>query len=558
MLSLINTYQSNAQKVCNGTFGKPLVNITFGAGNNPGPPLQAASAAYKYTTSDCPNDGEYTIRNNSIGCYYGDWHSVVKDHTGDSSGYFLLTNASALPTDFYLGTINDLCSSTIYQFEAWVLNITKPTSCGNGGAKPNITFKIEKSDGTLLDSFNTQDINTTTLPEWQRFRFTFSTSETNIVLRMHTNTVGGCGGDFAIDDISLSPCIGTIQTDSIRDQKTIAYHCKSKDTSFTFKNRLLNIYANPGYLWETSVDSGKNWLIISGETRTFYTKTFSASPITSQYLYRLSTGEMKNMGVPRCLVHSTVDTVRTVSEPSLKIPNDTTLCQNDTLVLIASGSSTYSWRGANNFTDTGDTVYINNLQAKHTGQYYVTTNSKEGCTATDSLTITVNEKPIVSAGVDQRIVQGSTTQLKATLRGTDISLRWTPNLYITNTTILQPFVTPIENTLYTITAISNKGCGTAIDAVWVFTNEKITIPNAFSPNKDGINDQWIISNLENFSSARVTVFNRYGQKVFSSFGTYNPWNGNYKGSPLPFATYYYIINLDNKKFPLTGSITIIR
>ncbi|MFX8964974.1 gliding motility-associated C-terminal domain-containing protein, partial [Acinetobacter baumannii] len=85
-----------------------------------------------------------------------------------------------------------------------------------------------------------------------------------------------------------------------------------------------------------------------------------------------------------------------------------------------------------------------------------------------------------------------------------------------------------------------------------------SIPNAFSPNGDGINDTWIIKYLESYPGATVDVFNRYGQSVFHSEGYSMNWDGTFKGQALPIGTYYYIVDPKNGRKKMQGSVTIIR
>jgi gliding motility-associated-like protein len=102
---------------------------------------------------------------------------------------------------------------------------------------------------------------------------------------------------------------------------------------------------------------------------------------------------------------------------------------------------------------------------------------------------------------------------------------------------------------YTITVTSTSGST---------INEDIVVPDAFSPNGDGQNDTWNIKNLENYPNNTVDIYNRYGEKVYSSIGYSVPWNGRYKGNDLPFGTYYYIINPKNGRKVISGNVTIIR
>jgi len=85
------------------------------------------------------------------------------------------------------------------------------------------------------------------------------------------------------------------------------------------------------------------------------------------------------------------------------------------------------------------------------------------------------------------------------------------------------------------------------------------VPNAFSPNGDGINDTWVIRYLNEYPSADVEVFNRYGQPVYHATGGYTtPWDGTYKGQPLPVGTYYWIIRPGSGRKQISGSVTILR
>jgi gliding motility-associated-like protein len=86
----------------------------------------------------------------------------------------------------------------------------------------------------------------------------------------------------------------------------------------------------------------------------------------------------------------------------------------------------------------------------------------------------------------------------------------------------------------------------------------IRVPNAFSPNGDGINDVWVLEFLETYANCRVEIFDRYGTKLFSSIGYNRPWDGTFKGSPVPVATYYYIIDKRDGEAPLSGYVVVLR
>ena len=86
----------------------------------------------------------------------------------------------------------------------------------------------------------------------------------------------------------------------------------------------------------------------------------------------------------------------------------------------------------------------------------------------------------------------------------------------------------------------------------------VKIPKAFSPNGDGQNDTWILKGIENYPRPDVQIFNRYGEKIYSSISYSTPFDGNHRGSPLPVGTYYYIIRLSSDCRNITGNLVIIR
>jgi gliding motility-associated-like protein len=92
----------------------------------------------------------------------------------------------------------------------------------------------------------------------------------------------------------------------------------------------------------------------------------------------------------------------------------------------------------------------------------------------------------------------------------------------------------------------------------VKVKQQLVIPNAFSPNGDGINDVWRIANANEYPALRVQLFDRYGQLVLSSTGYAQPWDGTIRGRNVPSGTYYYIITTEDGNAPIKGSVTLLR
>ena len=84
---------------------------------------------------------------------------------------------------------------------------------------------------------------------------------------------------------------------------------------------------------------------------------------------------------------------------------------------------------------------------------------------------------------------------------------------------------------------------------------------SFSPNGDGINDIWNVSNTSFYNEFLIQVFNRWGQKVFETTDEMTGWDGTWKGQAVPDGTYYYIAEFTDKYFgkqKKNGSVTILR
>ena len=141
--------------------------------------------------------------------------------------------------------------------------------------------------------------------------------------------------------------------------------------------------------------------------------------------------------------------------------------------------------------------------------------------------------------------------------GNNISILWSPASLVSNPIIANPSINLQYDQLFTIRVNSADGCS-ATDQVKVNVLLALIIPNVFSPNGDNINDTWTITNIEKYPTARIEIFNRYGQSIFVSTGYQNNWKGTYAGKDLPVGTYYWIINNPRLNNKMSGAVSIIR
>lgn len=178
--------------------------------------------------------------------------------------------------------------------------------------------------------------------------------------------------------------------------------------------------------------------------------------------------------------------------------------------------------------------------------------------STNNIKITVLPSFSVNAGVDVTIGQGQSTTLNGS--GTGIPL-WLPaSSELDNYNSFNPTATPSVTTNYILSVTDVNSCvnsDTVLVTVISSTFDGI-ITNVFSPNGDGINDNWYIENIKYYPNNEVTVYNIYGNVVFTEQGYTNDWQGTYNGAPLPDGTYFYVIKINDESPTIKGSLDILR
>ncbi|MGY4537336.1 gliding motility-associated-like protein [Mucilaginibacter sp. UYNi724] len=180
-----------------------------------------------------------------------------------------------------------------------------------------------------------------------------------------------------------------------------------------------------------------------------------------------------------------------------------------------------------------------------------------GCDATTTQDIVVNPLPTVDIAELVPLLEGESVVLKPAVTGTNLAYQWTPSIGLDDPNAINPVCSAIDDKHYRLTVTTLNGCA-AYDEVFVKVLKKPIVVNTFTPNGDGINDTWGIKYLDTYPGNTVDVYNRQGEKVYSSVGYASPWDGRYRGTVLPTGTYYYIINPKNGRKTIAGSVTILK
>jgi gliding motility-associated-like protein len=198
-----------------------------------------------------------------------------------------------------------------------------------------------------------------------------------------------------------------------------------------------------------------------------------------------------------------------------------------------------------------------NLEA---GNYALQISTEQGCDTTFSIYLEGYPKPEITASpVDTIIRYGDSIQIRAI--GAKQYAWWPPGPLDTATKA-NPIARPLSPVLFTVLGINDYGCSdTGFVHVDIDYSMPDIIPNAFSPNGDGLNDVFRVEGVTYQRLMQFRVFNRYGEQVFYTIKAKNGWDGTYQARPCDIGTYYYLIQLaypDGQEKTIKGNITLLR
>lgn len=170
---------------------------------------------------------------------------------------------------------------------------------------------------------------------------------------------------------------------------------------------------------------------------------------------------------------------------------------------------------------------------------------------------TIYSLPQVDAGMDTSVSRGFTVTLQAA--GATI-FDWSPAESLDNPGVFNPVARPMETTTYSVRGIDMNDCENTDEVtVTVKDDYQVIANNVLTPDYNGLNDTWTITNIDAFETATVYIFNRWGEEIYSKKGYMNDWEGrNSNGDVLPDGTYFYVIQFPDNKKHYSGSITILR
>lgn len=219
----------------------------------------------------------------------------------------------------------------------------------------------------------------------------------------------------------------------------------------------------------------------------------------------------------------------------------------------------------------GETFEVGGKKLGESGEYISHDTAENGCDSTIYISLTVHPTLDVNLGEDLYIDVGDGADLQATLemQSADIeNVVWSDNVVSQQEVALNQVVYPEETSSYSIFINDANGC-TAYDEITIHVerNDQVYIPNAFTPDNDGVNDVFMIYGNE-ITPAKVIsfqVYDRWGNQLFkrenfSANDTDSAWDGFYEGQRLNTGVFIYfaIVELnDGSKVSYKGDVTLV-
>lgn len=229
-------------------------------------------------------------------------------------------------------------------------------------------------------------------------------------------------------------------------------------------------------------------------------------------------------------------------ELGVNLGKDTTLQYGQTLILDSGNP-----QGTNIWSD-GKTTPTNTITEP--GSYSVQVFNEGGCTDADTINVMYDQLLNFRRLRDTSVCYGQYIDLAINITGA--TYKWSTGETTPAITVSQPGQYWVE-----ITNAYNTRVARDTVIIMPCTPLPVTVTNTFTPNGDGINDLWVVKNVQTYPVNMINIFNRNGTllRTFRQYG--NNWDGTINGRPLPAGVYYYTISLNDLP-PLSGYITIIR
>ncbi len=237
------------------------------------------------------------------------------------------------------------------------------------------------------------------------------------------------------------------------------------------------------------------------------------------------------------------------ASPTASIVGDTSICEGSSTTLTATGGGTYVW----NTNETTDSITLSPIANTN----YSVIVSNVNCSDTATINVIVNKIPVVNINADTTICSDTPIELYS---GVGDTYNWLPITALSCSDCQNPIASPEEEISYCVT-VSDNGCSDSACVTISIQCESFFIPNAFSPNNNGLNEVFK-PEVIGVHDYKFLIFDRWGEQLFETNDTQHGWNGYYKGQVCLQDVYVYKIvfldNTNNEEHQYIGRVTLLR
>jgi gliding motility-associated-like protein len=259
-------------------------------------------------------------------------------------------------------------------------------------------------------------------------------------------------------------------------------------------------------------------------------------------------------------------TVNVLHKPIANAGKDTTVCYKTNATLFGSASNlsgivNFAWSPPDSLTSPNTAV--TGVRLDTTRQFTLTVTDNYGCnfSVTDSVTVFMQPELVAFAGNDTNAILGRPHQLLATGRNA-VDFVWSPAGPLNNPFIANPLAIIYSNTYFHVHITDAIGC-TDDDTILVKAYQGPTyyLPNAFTPNGDGLNDVFFPTPVGIRTTEYFRVFDRYGAVIYQTREWMKGWDGTLKGKPAASGTYVWMIkgiDVNGSVVEMKGTVILLR
>jgi gliding motility-associated-like protein len=234
----------------------------------------------------------------------------------------------------------------------------------------------------------------------------------------------------------------------------------------------------------------------------------------------------------------TTGEIQVFSQPEIQMQSTESVCVGDALTIEpiitgGNGDKKYLWTGPNSYSSTDSLLTIGSATSSQAGSYMLEVTDAMLCIKSQSVELEVLPMPTIAfSGYDTLFVEP----------GYLLDAGHDAQNYLWNTGATTEQIAIDTTGLYSVEAASGQGCKST-DAVYIlWAGASFYIPNAFTPNGDGLNDVFgAIPRIDYVNQYRISIFNRWGQLLFESTDLHLGWDGTYQGEACSAGVYVYRI-----------------